>query len=120
MAAPNLRRLTPRAHLALALVGTFLSACAGEGDVDRVQPDAIDKTIFLKEDGSPRLFYYRETMTGMPPTSICQHGSSRLIRGQGRQAAGSQGHSHGAQWQQGQSSHGGSGEMPASTAGGGP
>ena len=51
MAAPNLRRLTPRAHLALALVGTFLSACAGEGDVDRVQPDAIDKTIFLKEDG---------------------------------------------------------------------
>ena len=69
MAAPNLRRLTPRAHLALALVGTFLSACAGEGDVDRVQPDAIDKTIFLKEDGSPRLFYYRETMTGMPPTS---------------------------------------------------
>ena len=69
MAAPNLRRLTPRAHLAMALVGTFLSACAGEGDVDRVQPDAIDKTIFLKEDGSSRLFYYRETMTGMPPTS---------------------------------------------------
>jgi hypothetical protein len=35
-----------------------------------VQPDAIDKTIFVKSDGAtPRLFYYRKTTVGVPPTS---------------------------------------------------
>jgi hypothetical protein len=68
-AAPILRRPVRRAHLAVVLAGMFLSACAGQGDIDRVQPDAIDKLIFFNEDGSPRLFYYRETITGLPPTS---------------------------------------------------
>jgi hypothetical protein len=70
MSAATRRRLFPRSVLALPLAGLLVSACAGQGDISRVQPDAIDKTIFLKSDGvTPRLFYYRKTTTGVPPTS---------------------------------------------------
>jgi hypothetical protein len=69
MSAATCRRLFARSLLALPLAGLVLSACAGQGDVNRVQPDAIDKTFFLKEDGSPRVFYYRKTITGVPPTN---------------------------------------------------
>jgi hypothetical protein len=69
MSAATPRRLFSRSLLALPLAGLLLSACAGQGDINRVQPDAIDKSIFFKEDGSPRVFYYRKTITGVPPTS---------------------------------------------------
>src|SRR5690349_4844394 len=49
-----------------ALLG---GACAGQGDIDRTQPDKVDKGIFLNTDGSPRTFYYRKTTVGAPPTS---------------------------------------------------
>jgi hypothetical protein len=51
------------------LAGLLLAACAGKGDISRVQTDALDKSIFINEDGSPRKFYYRQTVTGLPPTS---------------------------------------------------
>src|SRR5438045_1416747 len=55
---------------ALAVVIAVLGAgCAGPGDIDRTQPDKIDKSIFINPDGSARTFYYRKTTTGVPPTS---------------------------------------------------
>jgi hypothetical protein len=56
-----------RSLLVLSLAG--LAACAGKGDVNRTQPDRLDKTIFYNADGSPRLFYYRKTVVGVPPTT---------------------------------------------------
>jgi hypothetical protein len=45
--------------------------CAGQGDVDRTQPDKIDKAIFFSDTAgkTPKIFYYRQTYTGVPPTS---------------------------------------------------
>src|ERR1043165_6464718 len=54
---------------AWALVGSAAAGCAGQGDVDRTQPDKIDKAIFVNADGSPKVFYYRWTITDIPPTS---------------------------------------------------
>jgi hypothetical protein len=69
-AATRRRRHLSRSLLVLPLAGLLASACAGEGDISRVQPDAIDKSIFVKADGAtPRLFYYRKTTTGVPSTS---------------------------------------------------
>ena len=55
--------------VSIAFVSSFVAACAGQGDIDRTQPDKVDKTIFLNLDGSPRTFYYRKTTVGVPPTS---------------------------------------------------
>jgi hypothetical protein len=67
----SLRILRARsALLALAVVfGVLGAGCAGPGDIDRTQPDKIDKSIFINPDGSARTFYYRKTTTGVPPTS---------------------------------------------------
>ena len=63
-------RFSPRRSiLTLSLLGLLGAACAGQGDVNRVQLDAIDKSIFFNADGSPRLFYYRQTIIGVPPTT---------------------------------------------------
>jgi hypothetical protein len=62
-------RLSTRSLLMVPLAGLLLAACAGKGDISRVQTDALDKSFFLNEDGSPRKFYYRQTITGLPPTS---------------------------------------------------
>src|SRR5436853_1223257 len=59
----------PRALLALSSLALLFTACAGQGDIDRSQPDKVDKTIFLNLDGSPRTFYYRKTTIAVPPTS---------------------------------------------------
>jgi Met-zincin len=58
-------------RLSWAALVTLLAAagCAGQGDIDRTQPDKVDKSIFVNADGSPRLFYYMKTTTGVPPTS---------------------------------------------------
>src|SRR5436190_7604194 len=50
--------------------GALAAACAGQPDISRVQPDAIDKSIFFEADGvTPRKFYFRQTITGVPPTT---------------------------------------------------
>src|SRR5436309_1730531 len=54
---------------ALGLAGLIGAGCAGQGDIDRTQPDKVDKSFLLKADGTPKTFYYRETYIGVPPTS---------------------------------------------------
>jgi hypothetical protein len=53
------------------MLGAFSVAagCAGKDDVDRTQPDKIDKAIFLNPDGSAKKFFYRWTITDVPPTN---------------------------------------------------
>src|SRR5262245_1142822 len=59
-----------RSLLIAPLAGLLLVACAGQEDIYRVQPDAIDKSLFLQADGvTPRTFYYRKTTVGVPPTT---------------------------------------------------
>jgi len=53
MSALSVRRLLSHSVLALPLAAMLLSACAGQGDVSRVQPDVVEKAIFFNEDGSP-------------------------------------------------------------------
>ncbi len=39
-----------------------LAGCAGQGDIDRTQPDKIDKSMFFQADGkTSKIFYYRQT-----------------------------------------------------------
>src|SRR6478736_1453221 len=52
-----------------ALVILVAAGCAGQGDIDRTQPDKVDKSIFVNPDGTARSFYYRKTTVGVPPTS---------------------------------------------------
>ena len=72
-AANRSRRLISGSPLALTVASllffSFFLACAGQGDINRVQPDAIQKSLFMNADGSPRTFYYRKTTIGVPPTS---------------------------------------------------
>ncbi|HEY2901427.1 MAG TPA: zinc-dependent metalloprotease [Polyangia bacterium] len=59
--------------MALVSVGigalAALAGCAGQGDVDRTQPDKVDKAIFFNADGTPKIFYYRPTIVDVPPTT---------------------------------------------------
>ncbi|HEX2659173.1 MAG TPA: zinc-dependent metalloprotease, partial [Polyangia bacterium] len=56
-----------------AVLGCLVVAagCAGSGrgDVDRTQPDKLDKALLVNADGTPKLFYYRTTITEVPPTN---------------------------------------------------
>lgn len=45
------------------------SGCSGQGDIDRTQPDKVQKSIFVNADGSKKTFYYRQTVTGVPTTT---------------------------------------------------
>src|SRR6185503_15212657 len=61
-------------HAALTTVALAAAlaagGCAGAGDVDRSQPDKLDKAkLFLNADGSPKVFYYQWTFVGVPPTN---------------------------------------------------
>ena len=47
----------------------LVAGCAGKGDVDRTQPDKIEKAIFFNADGTPKPFYYRYTIVDVPPTN---------------------------------------------------
>src|SRR5581483_6706570 len=58
------RSVAPAAALAALVLG-----CAGAADIDRTQPDKVDKSFLLNADGTPKTFYYRETFIGVPPTS---------------------------------------------------
>jgi hypothetical protein len=64
--AGSIRRLS---WAALVTLCAAAAGCAGQPDIDRTQPDRVDKSIFVNPDGSPRTFYYRKTTTGVPPTS---------------------------------------------------
>jgi hypothetical protein len=46
-----------------------LAGCAGQGDVDRTQPDKVRKAIFFNAPDQPKTFYYRQTYVDVPPTS---------------------------------------------------
>jgi Met-zincin len=46
-----------------------LASCAGQGDVDRTQPDKVGKSILLDAAGAPKTFYFRQTYVGVPQTS---------------------------------------------------
>src|SRR5262245_7476735 len=63
------RRSLNTTSLALAATLAALAGCAGQGDVDRTQPDKVDKSIFYNADGSPKVYYFRTTYVGVPPTS---------------------------------------------------
>jgi hypothetical protein len=58
-----------RSKLFSLVVGITIVGCAGPGDINRTQPDKIDKAIFFNPDGTGRAFYYRKTTVGVPPTS---------------------------------------------------
>jgi hypothetical protein len=44
-------------------------AGAGRGDIDRSQPDKVDKSFLRNADGTPKIFYSRLTVTDVPPTN---------------------------------------------------
>jgi hypothetical protein len=54
------------ALLAAAALG---AACPGVGDIDRTQPDKVKKSIFKNADGSPKEYFYRQTVIDVPATS---------------------------------------------------
>jgi hypothetical protein len=57
--------------LSLLAVGALgaLAGCAGQGDIDRTQPDKVLKANLFNADGSPKVFYFRQTYVGVPVTS---------------------------------------------------
>jgi hypothetical protein len=56
--------------ITLGAAATGLGGCAGEGDVNRTQPDKVDKSMFFLKDGrTPKVFYYRQTDVEVPSTS---------------------------------------------------
>jgi len=69
----NGRTVSAKAALLLLVLGTGIAfgGCAGAGraDIDRSQPDKVDKSFFLNVDGTPKKFYYRLTITDVPPTN---------------------------------------------------
>ncbi len=56
--------------LGAAALAQSLAGCAGQGDIDRTQPDKIPKSMFFQADGkTPKVFYYRQTYVEVPVTS---------------------------------------------------
>src|SRR5450432_39385 len=56
--------------MAMAMAGLATqTGCAGKGDVDRSQPDKVQKSILLDAKGQPKEFYFRQTYVDVPPTS---------------------------------------------------
>jgi Met-zincin len=46
-----------------------IGGCAGQGDIDRTQPDKVDKSMFLDAKGAAKIFYFRQTYVGVPETT---------------------------------------------------
>ena len=56
--------------LSSLLAATALVAgCFGPGDIDRTQPDKVKKSIFKNADGTPKEYFYRQTVTDVPATT---------------------------------------------------
>jgi hypothetical protein len=59
----------------LRLVSALLAAtalavgCPGVGDIDRTQPDKVKKSIFTNADGTPKEYFYRQTVIDVPATN---------------------------------------------------
>jgi hypothetical protein len=67
-----MNRSISRISFALGAVALLqaLGGCAGQGDIDRSQPDKIPKAMFFAADGTtPKIFYYRQTYVDVPVTS---------------------------------------------------
>ncbi len=45
-----------------------MSAC-GQPDIDRTMPNKVEKSIFKKEDGTAKQFFYRQTVIDVPATN---------------------------------------------------
>lgn len=55
--------------LALTAVAA-LAACPGIGDIDRTQPEKVEKSIFFEDDGkTPATFFFRQTVIDVPATN---------------------------------------------------
>src|SRR3569623_299019 len=63
------RRLAPLCKLAMAL--SLAAGCGGtgRGDIDRTQPDKLDKSFLVNADGTPKAVFFRMTVTDVPPTN---------------------------------------------------
>jgi hypothetical protein len=56
--------------MAIATIAVVqLASCAGQGDIDRTQPDKVGKSILFDAKGTPKMFYFRQTYVGVPQTS---------------------------------------------------
>ncbi|HVR64939.1 MAG TPA: zinc-dependent metalloprotease [Polyangia bacterium] len=78
------RQTNRQPTIALALLGAMtgvVAACAGKGDIDRSQPDKVDKAIFFNADGTPKTFYYRPTVVEVPPTTGLDTGAFEGMTG---------------------------------------
>src|SRR5215471_17154827 len=63
--------------------GISMGGCAGQGDVDRTQPDKIDKSIFFDPaTGQPKVFYYRETTVAAPPETNWAFEGIQMVPGE--------------------------------------
>lgn len=60
----NLSRLS----LVFAVVAAA-AACPGIPDIDRTQPEKVEKSIFFQDDGTPAEFFYRQTIIDVPATN---------------------------------------------------
>jgi hypothetical protein len=67
MTSSRLTNVTLTLAMAAGLAAT--AGCAGQGDIDRTQPDKVRKSIFFDATGQPKTFYYRQTFVNVPPTS---------------------------------------------------
>ena len=80
MQSSRLSWLSPFIFVAASALA--LTGCAGQGDIDRTQPDNIDKSIFFDQTtGEPKVFYYRQTFVGVPVTAHSQTGSPNCSPG---------------------------------------
>jgi hypothetical protein len=70
MTSCRLSTFTLTMALAAATGLGALAGCAGQGDIDRTQPDKVRKAIFYDATtGQPKTYYYRQTYVDVPPTS---------------------------------------------------
>ena len=47
----------------------LLAGCFGPGEIDRTQPDKVSKKIFQNADGTPKEYFYRQTVIDVPATT---------------------------------------------------
>jgi hypothetical protein len=63
-----------RTRIASIAAAAILVGCAGQGDIDRTQPDKVEKSIFFTKDPTtgrvkPKVWYYRQVVTRVPSTT---------------------------------------------------
>ncbi len=54
---------------ALAAAVAVAAGCPGIGDIDRTQPDKVEKSIFKKANGDKKEFYFRQTVIDVPASN---------------------------------------------------